>query len=38
LGVSGLVLAKFGTFGTILEAGKGKFGGLVTETADVIAI
>jgi hypothetical protein len=38
LGASGYALARFRTFSTILDAAKDKFGGLVTETAEVIEI
>jgi hypothetical protein len=38
LGASAGFLASKGTFGTILDAAKGKFGGLVTATSDVIAV
>jgi hypothetical protein len=38
LGLSGYVLADYNTFGTILDAAREKYGGLVTATADVIEI
>ena len=38
LGISAGVLVQRGTFGTILDAAKARFGGLVTATSDVIAI
>lgn len=38
LGLSGGLLVQKGTFGTILDAAKDKFGGLVTATSDVIAV
>lgn len=38
LGVSGGVLAHYGTLGTILDAAKERYGGLITATSEVLAV